>query len=201
MKQAEINGKWPQLKTAPCKIQLETRRADNGRKNSTMLATDKYVPITRAGAQGRNLQAMLTRERRRAERSRKPFVLMLLERHRKTARRRNPASGVAVGWRATRETDLVGWYKQSAIVGVIFTEVGSDENDAIAETLCAKIGSRVSAEPGPRDRSKDRDLLALFPGETGTVIRSGWLADSKLYPDLEPQGIPEDISARHEARD
>ena len=80
--------------------------------------------------------SMLTLERRRAERSRKPFVLMLLD-----ANLENGSAAailkesVDIILIAKRETDLVGWYKESAILGVIFTEVTIEGESPITEIL------------------------------------------------------------------
>src|ERR1700692_3255170 len=84
--------------------------------------------------------SMLTLERRRAERSRKPFVLMLLD--------VNLENGIAeeifrqavdIVVASKRETDLVGWYKQGAILGIIFTEVSLDGELPITETVRTKV--------------------------------------------------------------
>src|SRR6476661_4015205 len=65
--------------------------------------------------------AMLTRERRRAERSRKPIVLILIDSHAAG----KSVSGTAYLERltsvvsdATRETDILGWYEEDLILGV-----------------------------------------------------------------------------------
>jgi len=68
--------------------------------------------------------SMLTLERRRAERSRKPFVLMLIDANLEDGE----AAGILrqsvdIALASSRETDLVGWYKEDAILGIIFTEV------------------------------------------------------------------------------
>jgi len=129
-------------------------------------------------------QSMLTLERRRAERSRKPFVLMLLD--------ANLENGAATGvlkraidvvLASKRETDLVGWYKDGAIVGVIFTEVNMQGERPITETLRAKFETALVKYMG-RDRA-DRIAISLhiFP-ESWDKNSSGWVADSKLYPDL-----------------
>src|SRR5579863_326777 len=66
--------------------------------------------------------SMLTLERRRADRSDKPFVLMLID-----ANLENGAAeeilmdAVQIVAVSKRETDLAGWYKQRAILGIIFT--------------------------------------------------------------------------------
>src|ERR1700680_2069781 len=73
-------------------------------------------------------------ERRRAERSRKPFLLMLLAQ--KAPEERNGreryidkvASAVSA---SIRETDAIGWYESSRIIGVIFTEIASASQEII----------------------------------------------------------------------
>src|SRR5579859_6420540 len=64
---------------------------------------------------------MLTLERRRAQRSRRPFVLMLLDTHAVHKDGAGPrflerfSSAVT---NATRETDVVGWYQHGEILAV-----------------------------------------------------------------------------------
>jgi hypothetical protein len=83
---------------------------------------------------------MLTLERRRAERSRKPYVLMLLDANLENGSAEGilkEAIGVIVT--AKRETDLIGWYRMGAILGVIFTEVTLEGDTPITERLRKKI--------------------------------------------------------------
>src|SRR5215831_15714757 len=77
-------------------------------------------------------QSMLTLERRRAERSRKPFVLMLLDAMDEEGSATSLlASAARVASNNSRETDVVGWYKNGAILGVIFTEVSADGKELV----------------------------------------------------------------------
>src|SRR5215471_17895212 len=86
--------------------------------------------------QEESFHSMLMLERRRAERSRKPFVLMLLD---ASASVESKTAGrllsrvCSVLLKSTRETDLIGWYQQGAVLGVIFTEVSSEGKGPIAE--------------------------------------------------------------------
>src|SRR5262249_8525706 len=67
-------------------------------------------------------------ERKRAERSGRSFVLMLLESARllKTERDRGNLPEVLDALaQSTRDTDITGWYKDGSALGVIFTELGS----------------------------------------------------------------------------
>ena len=68
-------------------------------------------------------------ERKRAERSGKPFLLMLLdignafpiEKSGKVVQ--SVLSALAL---STRDTDVAGWYKQDTVVGIMFTEIAPD---------------------------------------------------------------------------
>ena len=132
--------------------------------------------------------SMLTLERRRAERSRKPFVLMLFD-----ANLENGTAeyilrqAVDIVLATKRETDLVGWYKQGAILGVIFTEVSLEGNVPITETLRAKIGAAFIKYLGSEGAAKIAISVHLFP-ESWDKNSSGWVADSTLYPDLKRKG-------------
>ncbi len=132
--------------------------------------------------------SMLTLERRRAERSRKPFVLMLLD-----ANLENGAAeeilrqAVSIVVASKRETDLVGWYKQDAILGIIFTEVSMEGDLPITETLRTKIETAFIKHLGRERAAKIAISLHVFP-ESWDKNSSGWVADSKLYPDLKRKG-------------
>ena len=129
---------------------------------------------------------MLTLERRRAERSRKPFVLMLLDAQAVLEQR----SGTAFVGRftsaacdATRETDLVGWYKGGAILAVIFTEVSLDGKRPITEVLQSKVVRVLRDRLGHKLVSNLAVTTHLFP-ESWDKDDPERVADIKLYPDL-----------------
>lgn len=132
--------------------------------------------------------SMLTLERRRAERSRKPFVLMLLDANLE----HGPAEdilrqAVDIVVASKRETDLIGWYKQGAILGVIFTEVNLEGDAPITETLRIKMETAFIKHLGRERASHVAVSLHVFP-ESWDKDSSGWVADSKLYPDLKRKG-------------
>lgn len=129
-------------------------------------------------------QSMLTLERRRAERSRKPFVLMLLDANLESGDAEEILmQAVDVVVATKRETDLVGWYRQGAILGIIFTEVSLEGERPITETLREKIETAFLKHLG-RDRAARIAISThLFP-ENWDKNSSGRVADSALYPDL-----------------
>jgi lipopolysaccharide/colanic/teichoic acid biosynthesis glycosyltransferase len=148
-----------------------TRRLDGAPENEVLIESVFY--------------SMLTLERRRAERSRKPFVLMLLDAHLENGAAEEilrQATRVVV--ESKRETDLVGWYKQDAILGIIFAEVSMDGDLPITETLRAKMEAAFVKHLGRDRAAKIAISLHIFP-ESWDKDSSGWVADSKLYPDLK----------------
>ena len=130
----------------------EQAQSETGRK---VLARIGHVPPGREDVLAEaTFHALLTHERRRAERSRKPFVLMLLEMHALHAK----SVGAAFSERvksaiagATRETDLIGWYEDGRILAVIFAELNVEEN--------------VPVEGAPP--IKDRNGIGQFAGNKG----------------------------------
>src|SRR5579871_5131973 len=129
--------------------------------------------------------SMLTLERRRAERSRKPFVLMLLDANLENGTAEEILrQAVEIVVSSKRETDLVGWYKRGAILGIIFTEVNLEGDVAITETLRTKIETAFIKHMGRERASKLAISVHIFP-ESWDKDSSGWVADSKLYPDLK----------------
>jgi len=131
--------------------------------------------------------SMLTLERRRAERSRKPFVLMLLD----VNLEKGPAAeilrqSVEVTLSSSRETDLVGWYKEDVILGVIFTEVNLAGDQPVTEILRTKFETAFVKHLGRERTAKIAMSLHVFP-ETWDKNHSGWVSDSKLYPDLKKE--------------
>ena len=126
----------------------------------------------------------LTLERRRAERSRKPFVLMVLEASVDARVADSFLSHVSsVLLKSTRETDLVGWYKNGVSLGVIFTEISLEYATPITEILRSKIVCALQNEPSSRITSDLTVTVHLFPENRD---RDGvtTVADSRLYPDL-----------------
>jgi exopolysaccharide biosynthesis polyprenyl glycosylphosphotransferase len=128
--------------------------------------------------------SLLTLERRRAERSRKQFVLMLMDAHMENGSAAGILKEAVDAVMVTkRETDLIGWYRQGAILGVIFTEVNDGASQPITEILRAKFETSFADRMGKNRAAKIAISFHIFP-ETWDKNLSGWQADAKLYPDL-----------------
>src|SRR5271169_4510792 len=119
-----------------------TEKAAQPLNGGKMLARIAHVPAGReAILQEETFHALLTHERRRADRSRKPFVLMLLETH--APRTNGDSSNFSERFHSviadsTRETDLIGWYETGRILAVIFTELNLEDGTPVTELLRAK---------------------------------------------------------------
>lgn len=132
------------------------------------------------------LHAMLTLERRRAERSRKPFVLMLLDsnavpKNGSGAKFVEQLSSVVCD--ATRETDLIGWYEEGKILAVIFTEINLEGKNPITEVLHSKVVAALRENLDHRLALKLAITVHLFP-ESWDHDSSDRVADIKLYPEF-----------------
>jgi hypothetical protein len=128
--------------------------------------------------------SMLTLERRRADRSEKPFVLMLIDANlENSASEEILADAVQIVVTSKRETDLAGWYKQRAILGIIFTEVNTEGEVPITEILRSKIETSFAKHLGHDRASKIAISVHLFP-ESWEKIDSNWAEESRLYPAL-----------------
>jgi lipopolysaccharide/colanic/teichoic acid biosynthesis glycosyltransferase len=123
-------------------------------------------------------------ERRRSERSGRPFLMMLLE---AGGMLRTDGAGsvreiLATSLLAhTRDTDVVGWYQDGAVLGVLYTEIC--ETPAKAEsTLRQKISTVLSQRLTPKQAENIRISIYIYPldGE-----EPGEPNDLTLYPDLK----------------
>ena len=129
---------------------------------------------------------MISLERRRTERSRKPFLLMLLD-----MGDRAPSEGTikSLGKMAsalsvsTRETDVAGWYKSDCVLGVMFTEIGIEDRNSIVSTMIARLSTALRTDLSLEQFNQISVSFHLFPEE--------WNQDEPrrpsnpaLYPDL-----------------
>src|SRR6266850_6891700 len=127
----------------------------------------------------------LTLERKRAERSRKLFVVMLLE-----VRPPNPrVARDTVLWRtlpiiraSIREIDVAGWHKQDATLGVIFAELGTVSKESVLGALRAKVTAALSSTLPPEEVARVHIAFRCFPDDWKP--REPGQPVGHLYPDL-----------------
>ncbi|HEX2710664.1 MAG TPA: sugar transferase [Candidatus Acidoferrales bacterium] len=125
-------------------------------------------------------------ERKRTERSRNPFLLLLMD-ARKLLQKDHmdgvlPAI-VAALIAATRETDAKGWYEENSVLGAIFTELGETSKSTALESIRAKVTTAL------RDRLEAEQVEQIlvsfhfFP-EDWDQQKSEGVVDARLYPDM-----------------
>lgn len=130
--------------------------------------------------------SMLTLERRRAERSKNPFVLLLINSH---SVHKNGNRNMFIGQLTSavsgsiRETDIIGWYEYGEILGVIFTETNLLEDGSVAEVLSSKITSALQDAMGHGIASKLVISVHVFP-QNRDKNGDGQPNDVELYSDL-----------------
>lgn len=133
-----------------------------------------------------SFQSLLMLERRRAERSHKQFVLMLLDGRLlgiNESIKTLMGGAIAVLSRSTRETDLVGWYKEGQVLAVLFTEINCEGETPITDILHSKVLGALQRELDPDLLTHLRTSIHLFPENKGED-NSDPLADISLYPEI-----------------
>jgi lipopolysaccharide/colanic/teichoic acid biosynthesis glycosyltransferase len=135
-------------------------------------------------------------ERKRTERSRKPFVLMLLG---VNASRRDASEDslldriVPMIVRSVRDTDIVGWHKEHATLGVVFTELGVSDKQTVLTALKERLSIGLRSVLRSEEIKRVSLTFYCFPedwkvddaqtsGNGHGIGRNGRLAP--LYPDL-----------------
>ncbi len=131
---------------------------------------------------------MLCIERDRAERSDRRLVLMLLESEGllNAADRASTENIQNAICRATRDTDIKGWYRNGAAMGVLFTEIPLAAGPVIP-VLSRRMTRALHDSIGAGPASRVRLSFHAFPDECAREGEgaSGNGAFSTFYPDLE----------------
>ena len=125
-------------------------------------------------------------ERKRTERSRKPFLLTLLE----VANPNGPEESERVLDRmmsalllSTRETDVIGWYKDRTTVGLIFTDLVVNDKSSILSVILGKVSTTLRDELTPEQFTQVSMSFHFFPDHWDQG-QSGHPSNPALYPDL-----------------
>jgi lipopolysaccharide/colanic/teichoic acid biosynthesis glycosyltransferase len=124
-------------------------------------------------------------ERRRTERSRKPFLLMLVDISEcLMAGGEQEISDEVLGLLslATRETDVIGWY-EVGVVGVMFTEITLEDRGTILQVMMDRVSDGLRDNLKPEQFAQMRFTVHLFPDEWKQELPHS-PCDPKLYPDL-----------------
>lgn len=133
---------------------------------------------------------IIAMERKRTERSKQPFLLMLLEDACPQDSRKNAGpldSLLPALLSSIRETDVIGWYKNGTTIGVMYTGLVTHDKD---EAL-SMIHSRVSATLEDSVTSERLNQVTIsfhfFPDDWDDD-GSKRPSNAALYPDLLKSG-------------
>jgi len=128
--------------------------------------------------------ASVSRERRRTERSGKPFLLMLLElperfEDRDIGFEKKITSALVA---LSRETDVVGWYQEKLALGVIFTELGDTDQGTVLKSVQQRVKASIADCLDGAHGNGIHISFHLYPEGNKSDERS---ADLHLYPEFE----------------
>jgi lipopolysaccharide/colanic/teichoic acid biosynthesis glycosyltransferase len=130
---------------------------------------------------------MISLERKRSERSRKPFLLMLVDMggyvpsERTTKVLGNILSALSL---STRETDVTGWYKHGRVVGVMFTEIGLEDRASVLGIVITRVSETLKSTLSFEQFNQVSLSFHLFP-EDWDHDDEQRPTNPRLYPDLE----------------
>jgi lipopolysaccharide/colanic/teichoic acid biosynthesis glycosyltransferase len=130
---------------------------------------------------------MIAVERKRTERTKEPFLLMLVEAGEAPS---GPKKGKALDSImsalaiTTRETDVIGWYKDRAAIGVMFTGLAACDRGSILTLILNRVSNALGNELSFEQFSQISISFHFFPDDWDHD-KSGPPSNLTLYPDLE----------------
>ena len=152
-------------------------------QSSQLLAVDSGSSLV---ISEKRFRQMLSRERKRSERSRKHLVLMLID---SEVSPRSNNDKIVLGQMAEavsgviRETDLTGWFEEGSVIGVLFTELGSADVSSAIKVIEAKVKAGLQGAFKSSQLGHLRITLYMFPEDSAEMGRRG-VVTTRLYPDL-----------------
>lgn len=140
---------------------------------------------------------LLTYERKRTERSRRPFLLMLLDIDGFSISNGSNGNGsngkedavkkiASALFTSTREVDVKGWYKNGSVIGILFTELNGIDKASLREKVYSKLYSVLEMQ----QVRKIETTFYAFPDDENAedIGKKNKDADqSALYPELTNQ--------------
>lgn len=146
---------------------------------SRTAASDQEVEIV----QDQAFAKMLRLERRRGERSGKPFMLVLLSgwdpsQEESMQMVQQMANAIVA---CTRETDMLGWYDEEETLGLLLTELGEVDSDT-STIIAKKLSAALLFAVGPEEASQIKVLIQVYPPPKG--MDTNGEPQSFVYPDL-----------------
>jgi lipopolysaccharide/colanic/teichoic acid biosynthesis glycosyltransferase len=129
---------------------------------------------------------MLVIERKRTERSGKPFLLMLVGVGNLQCSEKNGKaldSMLSALLSSTRETDVIGWYKDRTTIGAMFTGLVVDDKKLILGTILTRVSNTLRDMLTFEQFNQVNISFHFFPDDWDHDS-SGRPSNAALYPDL-----------------
>jgi len=160
-------------------------RRSNG--SMTGVAAAPSLPVCERVVLGEeSFQRTLSIERKRTERSKKPFLLMLLNFGTATlseGNRRVLGRLISALSDTTRATDIVGWHKEFSVIGVLYTEIIIDDHSSTIKTMMNRVSDTLSRTLTLDQLNQISISFHVFPEpwDGGSFDRP---SNPTLYPDF-----------------
>jgi lipopolysaccharide/colanic/teichoic acid biosynthesis glycosyltransferase len=160
---------------------------NTGRQNRQIIAID---PLNEPALERRDLdeesfRRVIAVERKRTERSKAPFVLMLLEVANQNSEKAIQAleTSMSVLLGASRDTDLVGWYKEKTTIGALFTGLVASDKSTVLTTILSRVSNSLRGELSFEQFNLINISLHYYPDDWDQD-GPGRPSNPALYPDL-----------------
>jgi lipopolysaccharide/colanic/teichoic acid biosynthesis glycosyltransferase len=144
--------------------------------------------IQRKALDEASFRRVIAVERKRTERSKSPFVLMLLEVANQGAEKPVEALDAVISslMLSSRDTDAIGWYKEGATVGGLFTGLIVGDKSSILSTILSRVSATLREELTFEQFNLVSISLHYFPDDWDQT-GPGRPSNPALYPDLSNQ--------------
>ena len=126
------------------KAELVSQAGFRSARNGSLFDSLKDAP-PQALSEGA-FRRMIAVERKRSERSKESFLLVILEAGSQKSVEMDETALARIGeslLARSRETDLVGWYKDKVALGVLFTGLEGSDRNAILSTILSRVKATI----------------------------------------------------------
>ena len=129
---------------------------------------------------------MITLERKRSERSRKPFMLLLLDMgdHLPSEKNGRILGKILSALSASaRDTDVTGWYSKDCVAGIMFTEIAIKEGRYVPITIITRFTKALQTNLTLEQFNRVSLSFHVFPEDWDHEDPNG-SSNPTIYPDL-----------------
>jgi lipopolysaccharide/colanic/teichoic acid biosynthesis glycosyltransferase len=154
--------------------------------DAASLLSEPVVSIESIALSEEAFKRVLAIERKRTERSKAPFLLMLLESANRSVSNKNAVALdriLSALLASSRDTDVVGWYKDKLTIGIMFTGLGFADKNTIVSTILSRVSATLRNEL-PFDQFNQVSISLHFFPDDWDHDSTGRPSNPALYPDL-----------------